>query len=104
MVSVRQHGSALQEHFLKHPNQFTLSKRMQQQLLTTPPNNQKVLVYFDMSNVKIDTAYVISIGICSVPYCKLLPDLIGENRKKKTKPALHQTPPCFKTERQDSLS
>ena len=99
MVSVYQHLSALQELFLKHPNQFTLSKIIQQQPLTTPPHNQKVLFYFDMSNVKIDTADVISLGICTVHYCKLLSDLIGENREKNNPP---QTAWCFKIQWQDS--
>lgn len=38
-----------------------------------------------MSNIKIDAADAISLGICSVPYCKLLPDLTGKNRGKKPK-------------------
>lgn len=45
IMSICQHRPALQEHFLKHPNQFSPSKRIQQKSLTTPPNKEKILIY-----------------------------------------------------------
>lgn len=61
MMSICQHGSALQEHFLKHPNHFSWSKIIQQKSLTTPPNKEKTLIYlsYDKMEAVISSKIVI---------------------------------------------